>query len=128
MKKRIKRPQKWFDNIFKPMADIDIYKLNFDREIGYSIHFLNNRNLLVYKIEIPDHEKIAAIEKFLNIKDFQLIRKNKKKKKVYSDIYLEFNKKFKLPYSYLKEIYNTEFMKHFYTENEISSFIERWSE
>ena len=65
---------------------------------------------------------IAIKESLTNIRD------NDSNDKKYSDAYLNFKKRVKFPNNYLNEMYESNYMRHFYTEKEIKSLKSKWRE
>ncbi|OEF99782.1 hypothetical protein BHF71_00985 [Vulcanibacillus modesticaldus] len=115
----------WFDKELKRAFNIDIYDYNFDKEKGFSIIKKDNINLLVIKME-----KLNELEKqigdFLEIEDFKLKNVNISSKKWYADLYKDFKKKFSPSEEYIDTLYNSRYMKHFYSEEEINHFRNKW--
>ena len=60
---------------------------------------------------------LKAVTEVINftITDFKLINENTAQQKEYYNIYMEFIEKIKLPKDYIELMYNSKFMKHFYT-------------
>lgn len=111
----------WFDNHFKKSFGIDIYKYPFNKEEGYQIIEKKNLNILVLKLEkLNKLENI--IGQFIHETNFSLDNSNQGNKKWYGSIYNKFKKEIVFPEKFINELYSSKFMKHFYTDNEISVF------
>ncbi len=116
----------WFDTQFKPVFDIDVYSRPFPREKGYDIYREGRFSLLLIRLEDLDIHAEQAIEEFLGIPDFKLKRSNVGAEKWYKDIYREFLSKITLSDEYIDQIYNSKFVQHFYSRDEIEAFRARW--
>lgn len=116
---------RWFDDEFKKTFDIDIYKYNFDKEKGFS--FIIERDIQIMVIKM---EKLNELEKeigdFLNISEFKLHNVNRGGKKWYADLYNDFKNEFIPTIEYVDMLYETKFMRHFYTKKEIDEFRRKW--
>lgn len=118
-------PLDWFDEQLKEVFGIDVYSEKFPKEKGYKIYKKGNVEVLLLKYE-KIKENINAIESFLEVKNFKLENLNLSKEKRYGDIYKHLLKKSKFPKSYLNKMYNSRFVNHFYTNNEIDGFRKEW--
>ncbi|MGD8751943.1 MAG: putative capsular polysaccharide synthesis family protein [Anaerolineales bacterium] len=119
-------PLHYFDRELGPVTGIDVYAREFPKQQGYSIYHGEHTDLLLIKLELMRDCAKEAFREFLGLQDFQLVNANLASQKRYYPIYIEFLKSIKLPQSYLDTIYNSKYMRHFYTENEIESFWRRW--
>lgn len=119
-------PGDWFDIQMKPIFDIDVYSRPFPHQQGYEIYNgKNSSRLLLIRLEDLNRVGQKVLGDFLNIKQFGLIQANVAEKKEYSDLYRDF-KKIPLPASYLETMYSSRYAKHFYTEEEIQGFCQKW--
>jgi hypothetical protein len=120
-------PELWFDDQMNPVFHIDVYASSFPHDQGYKIYPGNkNVKLLLIRLEDLDHVARQAMAEFLQIKRFRLIKSNVGEKKEYSTLYREF-KRMPLPKSYLEKMYSLKYTRHFYTEQEINKFYQRWT-
>lgn len=116
----------WFDSEFFKYLDINIYNLPFDRSKGYEIYSINNIDILCVKLEILNEVYLMAFKEFIGSElDLKLTNTsfNKKEKDKYS--YLKDNVKIKK--DKLFKLYNSKYVRHFYSEKEINDFINKWS-
>jgi|SRR5699024_7377541 len=120
-------PLNWFDDELKKVFGIDIYKYPFDREKGFTIISENNLDLLVIKLEELDNLE-KQIGKFVGLKEFRLDTVNRASKKPYGEFYKYFKRNLKFTENYIEEMYNSKYMTHFYTQEEINAFKEKWKE
>ena len=65
------------------------------------------------------------IENFIGQK-FEMTKKNVSDKKWYACLYEYFRKNYKPTNEYLKKLYHTKTVKHFYTEEEIEGFLSKY--
>lgn len=119
-------PGDWYDTQMQPVFDIDVYAAPFPHHQGYkTYHGKNNSRLLMLRLEDLNRVGQKAFSDFLNLKQFQLIEANVGEQKEYSDLYREF-KKLPLPASYLEKMYSSWYARHFYTDDEIHGFYQKW--
>ena len=120
-------PLEWFDVHMKPVFNIDVYEQDFQRSHGYAIYNIDKVDLLLLRLEDLNKCTKEAFYKFLSIENFELVHANISSDKAYSSNYSLFKDKLKLPKSYVSEMYNSKYMRHFYTEEEINIFSSKWS-
>lgn len=112
---------KWFDNEFKKSFGVDVFNHEFNSKKGYSIINQNDLDIMIIKLEkIKDLKE--QIKKFVGLKKFKLIKENLASKKWYSEVYKEFKSKIEINEEYIDLLYNSRYMKHFYTKKEIKDF------
>ena len=63
---------------------------------------------------------------FLNIGKLELVSSNVGTDKWYSEMYKRFKRNFKPTEEYLNIMYDSKYIKHFYTDKEIESFKNKW--
>jgi len=124
---RHSRPLEWFDTEFKKTLNIDIYQHSFPIEKGYQILKENNLEILILKLEIDDQKKEEAISEFLGLESkFKWTNFNVGESKNYSTLYKNFKEKIKLPRTYIEQILNSKYIKHFYSDEEIEAIEKVW--
>jgi len=94
--------------------------------MGYRIYRRNNVDLLLIRLENLNQCAAAAFKEFLDIDGFTLIDANVASEKVYAPLYKEMKGRIRLPESYLDAMYQSKYTRHFYSEEEIRRFRERW--
>ena len=119
-------PLKWFGMEMKPMFDIDVFASEFPKERGYKIYLGSKANLLLLKLESLYDCAQDAFEEFLGLQEFNLVRANEASGKWYADLYQEFKRKVTFEQSFVNRLYETRYMKHFYTVEEIETFRQKW--
>jgi len=118
-------PIKWFEDAFK-IWDIDIKSKDsksFDKEIGFKIYKKPNFILLFYRLE-DLNSNINFILDYFKIDKF--IKSNISSKMWYKDIYKKFLKEITFSEEYINKLYDSDYMRFFYTEEEINDFKKRW--
>ena len=116
----------WFDRQVKPIWDIDVYGTPFPKEKGYYIYKQNPKvNFMIVRLENLNDVAEDAFEDFLGIQNFSIIHANVGKEKAYSKLYTQFKSLPLLP-EHVEEVYNSRYVHHFYTPDEISKFKKRW--
>lgn len=119
-------PLNWFDEEMKQILGIDVYEYSFPKDKGYLTIKKGNIELLIIKLEVDDSIKEKAIEEFSGIENFRLVKKNVAKEKNYSDTYSDFMRNVRLPESYIDLMCNSEYTKHFYSNEEIELIRSKW--
>jgi len=112
----------WFDNEIKKYLGIDVYKYPFSQSDGYSIIKQKNMELLILKLERLNEYDSSIFNDFLGVDNFTLINQNIGQDKWYSGLYKEFKSKVTYSKEYVDSMYNSEYMRHFYSEEEIAKF------
>jgi hypothetical protein len=119
--------ESWLDRELLHFTGLDIFEESFDRERGWQVYPRGNLSVLVMKIELEDPIKNAVLTSFLGLKNLQIQVENRAEDQSYAGLYHSFLEKFSLKQERLDTIYAGRFTRHFYTENEISRFKQRWS-
>ena len=119
-------PINWFDSELKEVFGIDVFKGDFPKKRGYKIVKGDMADALVLKLECLNGIAEDAFYNFLHIHDLKLTNVNTAKEQYYYSVYCEFRDQVKFPAEYLDSLYDTKFMRHFYSREEIERFKERW--
>lgn len=119
----IKDSKKYFYN----STGVSIYNYPFDRERGYTIIKENGISIFLYKLE-KLHETREILNSFLGLPtDTDFPKANVGTDKWYNDVYKKFLDAYTPPKKIIDLVYNSDFIKYFYTESEINTFIDRFS-
>jgi len=116
----------WFDNEIKEVIGIDVFNKEFDKKTGYSVIENDNIRVLVLKLERINDVGESALSEFTS-KKIHLVKSNVAKEKKYVDEYLATKKNFTVPKEILDYVYNSKYVRHFYTDKEIEKFKVKWS-
>ncbi len=117
----------WFDSEFKDYLNFDIYSHTFDKQKGYSIYSHGNVDILCLKLERLDEIYEEAIESFLGKNSIVMKKYNLSVQKKTASLYKELTAKYKADNKKLRAVYDSKFVRHFYTEKEIDAYMDRWS-
>jgi len=117
----------WFETELKKVFGIDVYASAFPKEKGYKIYIGDTADLLVLKLEMLKSCATPALKEFLGLDNFTPATTNTSNTESYYKAYKDFMDKKKLPDTYIERMYSSKYARHFYTDAEIQSFIERWS-
>jgi len=123
-----KQPYAWFDPEIKDVLGIDLFEEEFDTSAGYGLFSTGNTDLLLIKLEQLSDCCEQAFNEFLGVSGFRLANKNVASKKYYSDAYQKILNKLDIPVDALETWYSADQVQHFYNQNEIRTFIDRWSQ
>lgn len=114
----------WFDHQF--YCGLDIYEHQFDHTHGYARLSNDNVDLFLYR-----YDNLYAIEhalgEFVAIPDFKLSRLNAGKDKRYSKAYNEVMRNLVIPRKLLNSLYETRYMRFFFTDSEREMLTDYWS-
>jgi len=116
----------WFDAEVLPFFGIDVYAYPFPKQKGYTVIEAEQASMLVFKLEQLDDCCAEAVNDFLDLDTFRLERHNSTEDKEYADIYRTFVQQIRLPEVYLDSMYSSKLVRHFYSEDEIYRFRQRW--
>ncbi len=112
----------WFDNEIKKHLGIDVYDYEFDKNSGFSIINDRNINLLIIKMEKLRENGEEAIKNFLGLENFNLEEHNLSADKWYSNLLKDFRNQISYSQNFADNLYNSKYLQHFYTEDEIKEF------
>ena len=124
---RHQTPLIWLDNEIEGVFGIDVYASDFPKDKGYRIYKKENVEMLLIRLENLNTCAADAIREFLGIENFKLESGNISENKDYGDAYKKFLAAIDIPQSYLDEMYNSRYARHFYSSEEIASFRKMWA-
>jgi RNAse (barnase) inhibitor barstar len=118
----------WFDHKF--YCDLDVYSVPFDLDSGsLQVQNMNGyqaRKAFVYRLDKLD-TLWGKLSSFLDM-SLVLTHVNKAEEKSGTEEYQNVIKTLKFPKEYLQKVYSSKFCQHFFSEDEIAMFTERWRE
>lgn len=117
--------QDFFDQQLKHFFGIDVYQYPFDKEKGYFVYDFGRIHIMVYQLEKLDVLQ-SEVGDFLGIDNFTLKRGNVGSEKWYSEYYKNVCGKIQFDDGYLEDCYTGKYMKHFYSEDDIAMFKNKW--
>ena len=118
----------WFDRELKSVFNIDIFTHNFNPEDGYLIINDENADVLIIRLEDLSEKGFKIISEFLEL-PFKLspVTANIRLQSEHSESYKKVKKTIKLDPAVCEKIYESRFVRYFYSRNEISEFIQQWT-
>ncbi|MEG9295980.1 putative capsular polysaccharide synthesis family protein [Mangrovibacillus sp. Mu-81] len=115
----------WMEEEISKNFGINVYEHDFNKEKGYGVITKGNVSILILKMEKLNDLK-SEIQDFLCLKDLEIKKSNQAKEKWYAPLYKQFMENFHPSEDYINELYNTKYMSHFYTKQEIETYINKW--
>jgi len=119
-------PLNFFDQEIKTVFGIDVFESTFPHASGYQIYRKTNADLLLLRLEDLNQQVEKAFGEFLGVENIALVNKNIGQEKEYARLYKRFKKFVQIPDAYLKKMYDSQFMQHFYSHDEIHQFKLKW--
>jgi len=116
----------WFDDELKKTFGLDIYENEFSPGKGYTIISHGTVEVLLIKLEKLKECAPYAFHEFMGIQDFRLVNSNIGDDQPYSKFYRKFLQEVRLPDQYIDRMYNSRYMKYFYSEEELDEFRGIW--
>lgn len=114
---------RWFDHRY--FCDLDVYAHPFDHDSGWSRIQHEGIDLLLYRQEdLPRLE--APLATFLDLDALRLPQRNVGDDKGYADLYRKVMREFRVPGNLLSSLYDTAYMRHFYSDAERERAYARW--
>jgi hypothetical protein len=117
---------RWLDEEVQRALGINVYTEDFPQARGYQIYAGEQCDLLLLKLEKLNECAAQAMHEFLGIEDFTLIKTNVAREKEYADAYRRLRNQLQLPDYYIRTIYASQYMRHFYSRAEIAEFTAKW--
>ncbi len=112
----------FMNRMLKKFVDVDLYKYFFDKNKGWQIY--DERLLLIRTEDLTD--KLAeALTNFLGSNDYLIDHRAKSIDRFGPD-YQAYMNSFSVEENYSCVTYDQRYMRHFYTDEEIEGFKQRW--
>ena len=116
----------WFEKKLEPVFGIDVYASPFPHSKGYKIYNnLPRARLLLIRLENLNQVATAAISKFIGFKNFTLLNTNIGNQKPYAGLYHAVLQA-PMPTTFVDKCYSSRLAQHFYSEEELNTFKEKW--
>jgi len=122
----------WYDNLLRshfyyPDIDrffIDIYQTPFDWDRGFQVYESKTPRVKMIILRLEDLDNLEqALGDFLQIDNFKMHKGNLSAEKWYQDIYKRFKKEYTPAPEELAAIYDSQFMRYFYSPAQIERFM-----
>ncbi|MEM7588192.1 MAG: ATP-binding cassette domain-containing protein [Acidobacteriota bacterium] len=117
----------WLDQEIGAVLGLDVYARPFDSVRGSQVYRTQRFDLLVAKLECDDRRLEQAIRELLALRAFRLTRHNTAREKPYNALYVAFQRHLAPPLELVHRIYAHRSVRHFYTDEEIRGFVQRWT-
>ncbi len=112
----------WFQREINPVFGIDVFATDFATSRGYQIYHGDRADLLLIRLENLSQCATEAFGEFLGLTDFKLSNENITSDKTHAEIYQKFVNTTVLPETYINAVYDSVYVRHFYTAAEVETF------
>lgn len=119
-------PLDFFDRELKTVFGIDVYSSEFPKSKGYKIYSGEKADAMIIKLEYLNQCVQPAFKEFIDVEDFNLINTNIGNQKDYAAFYSQFKDFIIFPKHYIDKMYQSKYMQHFYSDEEIKQFRYKW--
>ena len=116
----------WFEEEFKPLTHIDVYKQRFPIDRKWQIYKRGFTQVLLYRVDLERSEQTKLISRFLGIKLDEVKLKNSAEKRHYAEHYSRFRESVKLPEQYIRRMHDSRFARHFWSSEELKVAADKW--
>lgn len=113
-------PLTWFDNVFKPTFGIDVYKKRFNKKRGWSV--INGRYILIQTERL--NTLPYALENVIGFRPESVHRASTISDRWYGEAYKRFCEWVRFPDLHM--FYESKYVRHFYTKEQIEKMEARW--
>ncbi len=117
----------WFDDELKTNLGIDVYTEPFEHSRGYALLTKREPHVLILRLEDLTRVGSEALGLFLSLVRLRLLKENEAGQRPYADLYRDVLKRVSIPGPILASIYDSKYVRHFYSADEIRMFKARWS-
>lgn len=118
----------WFDRELKSVFGVDLYEEPFDHEAGYRIVERSEVKVLAYRLEDLSGCFAEAMQEFFELEaPLEPVRANVSEDKDYHMAYKRIKQQLSFDEEVLARIYSSRYVQHFYEEEMIERFKQRWS-
>ncbi len=121
-------PLEWFDRHFRTTFKVDIFTIPFPRKKKWDTIKKGAFRFLIYRCDLDRKKQLSIISQFLSVDLQNWSYDNLSTKKEYAAAYEDFIRNIRLPDIYLTLLTKSRFCRHFWTEQEITALVERWTE
>ena len=122
-----KWPLNWFDEHFKPLTRIDVYRRPFPIDRKWQTYRRGFTRVLVYRNDLKRSEQAKLISRFLGIKlDEMRPIHAADRNKDYAERYSQFRESVKLPEQYIRRMHDSRYAQHFWSPEELKAAADKW--
>ena len=119
-------PLNWFDEHFKPLTRIDVYKKPFPIDRKWQVYRRGFIWVLVYRNDLKWSQQAKLISRFLGIKLDDLRYTNLARNRDSAELYSRFHESAKLPEQYIRRMHGSRFAQHFWSPEELKVAADKW--
>ncbi|MGH7443871.1 MAG: putative capsular polysaccharide synthesis family protein [Longimicrobiales bacterium] len=119
-------PLEWFDQEFRPVTDLDVYSTPFPAAAGCLRLRAGPHDVLVLRADLDDAAKAQRLAEWLGLEDFELMRMNEAGRKHYAGTYAAAIRQMRLPPSYVDEMLESRYARHFFSAAELMQLRAQW--
>ena len=116
----------WFDEHFKPLTHIDVYKKPFPIDRKWQIYKRGSVRVLLYRVDLTPSEQTKLVSDFLGIKLDEFGPENDARRRDYAKLYSQFCESVKLPERYIRRMHDSRFAQHFWNPAELKAAADKW--
>jgi len=124
----VRAPVRWFDREFAPALGVDVFVHPFDPALGHAEIATPSVRVLLLRQENLEGAP-AVLGRFLGrAGPVPVPARNEAAGREYAAQYREFLAGVRLPAAVLDQAYSSRYARHFYADEELERFRQRWSE
>ena len=116
----------WFDDEFKPVLGLDVYRHPFPHGKGYQRIDAGPYEVLIMRHDLDDRVKERCLAELVGAPSVSLTPMNVSAQKPYADVYREFLRRVELPEDYVERLLDSKYARHFYGPGELARFRAKW--
>ncbi len=115
-------PLRWFDDEYKALFKLDVYQVPFDKDEGYIVMQTNVFDILLVRSEDLSTMPVELFEEFIDAKGLEVGQVTAGDKSPYAAVYKAFKEQACFPKQFVNAMYDTPYMKTFYSPEQIDTF------
>jgi hypothetical protein len=118
-------PLTWFSTEFNKYLNFDIFSKPFNHKKGYTLYKQKGVDVICLKLERLNDAGEKAIGRFIGL-PISLKTENRTSEKSQSQLYDALKRNFKANAKTIELVYNSNYVKHFYSPKEIDEMKMKW--
>lgn len=118
----------WFEEYFNKLLGFDVYKYGFNTQSKFDVIEHDTYPTLIMHMELSNEKKSELLKSFLNNQKITIGYSNTRAEKGDKDLYREFMSSVRLPKDIVDDIYDSQFVRHFFTKTERQQLKNKWRE
>ena len=120
-------PWSWFDEELRALTGLDLFAHEFDPERGWAIYENDRCRVLLVRFSDLSAVFARAANEFLGVADVELPRRNEASSRATAAAHARLQADLGLTVEEVEAVYDDDRMRHWYTDDEIGSLVEKWS-